>query len=557
MIKSKIKKIHLLLIILIFLAGTFIRINGLGEIPSGLTNDEVNTGYDAYSILKTGKDQWGDIQPNVFLKGFGDYRPPLYTYALIPSIAVFDLNAFSVRFPSAAAGVFTIILVFTLSLLLWESIPIAIIAMALLAFNPWHIAMSRVGIESTFAVFLMVLALNLFLIGIRNRVWFYTSAALFALTIYTYTAYILFTPLLLGAILFIYRKKLLNTKKTLLIFLSIFFILLSPLILGGLFKTASTRSHQVNFTQDVGIINNVNDKRGECRIVFNGRLCQIFQNKFSAFSFTFISNYLNHFSPELLVNTGTKTQYSVLPERGLLYAFEYIFFLIGLVFIFRKKGYGKFMLLFWVLFAPIPDSITGSGHYSRYLLILPSLQLISAVGVYEMWMFFGKKKWVMLLMLIVALYEITAFFITYWSYFPVFYSQYSHYGYKNLMEYVKSNEKRYDKIIISSAINDTKQYVFYLFYTKYDPLLYQSGRNIEKKVETNGWVRVQKIGNVFFLPSIDLDPSYIKKPLSNILLVGAPVEFPKSIKVEYQIKDLKKNLLFEAVELKKNPTFTH
>ena len=556
MIKSKIRKIHLLLIILIFFAGTFTRINGLGKIPAGLTNDEANTGYDAYSILKTGKDQWGDTQPNVYLRGFGDYRPSLYTYALIPSVEIFDLNAFSVRLPAAIAGSLTIILVFTLSLLLWDSIPVAIIAMSLLAFNPWHIAMSRVGIESTFAVFLMVFALNLFLIGIRKRIWFYASALFFALTIYTYTAYIIFIPLFLGVLLFINRKKFLN-KKALLIFLFIFFILLFPLIVRGLFKTASARSHQVNLTQDIGIINNVNEKRGECKIVFNGRLCQVFQNKFSAFAFTFISNYLNHFSPELLVNVGTKTQYSVLQERGLLYAFEYIFFLIGFVFLFRKKGSVKFILLFWILLAPLPDSITGSGHYSRYVLILPALQLIGAIGMYETWMFFGKKKWVMLPVFIIALYEITAFLITYWSYFPVFYSRYSHYGYKNLMEYVKTNENKYDKIIISSSVNDTKQYIFYLFYTKYDPYLYQSGRGIEKKVEENGWVRVEKIGNVFFLPSIDLNLLYAEKPLPNILLIGAPVEFVKTIKAEYQIKDLKKDVLFDTVELKKNPKFTY
>lgn len=552
MIKSKIKKIHLLLIILIFFVGAFIRFHDLGKIPSGLTNDEVNTGYDAYSILKTGKDQWGNIQPNVYLKGFGDYRPPLYTYMLIPSIAIFDLNAFSVRFPAAIAGSLTIILVFTLSLLLWESFPIALIAMVLLAFSPWHVAMSRVGIESTFAVFLLVLALNLFLIGIKKRVWLYVSAILFALTIYTYTAYVIFTPLFLGVLLFINRKKFLN-KKSLLIPLFIFSMILSPLIIGGLFKTAISRSHQVNLTQDIGIINNVNDRRGECRIVFNGKLCQVFQNKFSAFTFTFVSNYLSHFSSELLLNTGTKTQYSVLPERGLLYAFEYIFFLIGLVYLFRKKGSGKFILLFWILLAPLPDSITGSGHYSRYLLILPSLQLIGAIGIYETWIFFGEKKWVLLPVFVIALYEIVAFFITYWSYFPVFYSRYSHYGYKNVIEYIKNNENKYDKIIISSSTNDTKQYVFYLFYTKYDPSLYQSGKGVEKKAETNGWVRVQKIGNVFFLPSIDFNLLYAEKPLSNILLIGAPSEFPKTIKVEYQVKDLKKDVLFDVVELKKNP----
>ena len=70
-LKNKITTFQLILVVCILLAGTFIRMEGLGKIPSGLTNDEANIGYDAYSILKTGKDQWGEKQPNTYFKGFG------------------------------------------------------------------------------------------------------------------------------------------------------------------------------------------------------------------------------------------------------------------------------------------------------------------------------------------------------------------------------------------------------------------------------------------------------------------------------------------------------
>ena len=51
------KKYFLLLLIL--LLALFLRFWQLGEIPSGIHMDEADTGYSAYSILKTGLSQYG------------------------------------------------------------------------------------------------------------------------------------------------------------------------------------------------------------------------------------------------------------------------------------------------------------------------------------------------------------------------------------------------------------------------------------------------------------------------------------------------------------------
>ena len=81
----------------------FLRLWHLGSIPSSLYSDEVDQGYNAYSLLKTGKDEHGKFLP-VSLRSFGDWKPPLPTYLMIPSIMIFGLNEFAVRFPSAILG---------------------------------------------------------------------------------------------------------------------------------------------------------------------------------------------------------------------------------------------------------------------------------------------------------------------------------------------------------------------------------------------------------------------------------------------------------------------
>src|SRR5687768_12237216 len=99
--KIKIKPGYLLVVIMIVAA--ILRLWKLGSIPPGLTPDEASLGYNAYSILKTGRDEYGQLFPTVF-KSFGDYKPGLYTYAVIPFVALFGLNEWTVRLPSALAG---------------------------------------------------------------------------------------------------------------------------------------------------------------------------------------------------------------------------------------------------------------------------------------------------------------------------------------------------------------------------------------------------------------------------------------------------------------------
>src|SRR3972149_10296036 len=91
------------LIVGILLPGFLLRSYDLYSYPSGFTPDEASFGYDVYSILKTGRDQWGKQLP-LSLESFGDFKPPLYAYVLVPSVALLGLNKFSVRFPHALAG---------------------------------------------------------------------------------------------------------------------------------------------------------------------------------------------------------------------------------------------------------------------------------------------------------------------------------------------------------------------------------------------------------------------------------------------------------------------
>src|SRR3989344_1300457 len=104
------KKVLLVILILAFI----VRIVFLDISPPGFNADEAALGYNAYSLITTGKDEWGQTFPLVF-KSFSDYKPGLYVYLAIPFVWLLGLNELAVRLPSVLLGSFSIILIYLLA----------------------------------------------------------------------------------------------------------------------------------------------------------------------------------------------------------------------------------------------------------------------------------------------------------------------------------------------------------------------------------------------------------------------------------------------------------
>ena len=181
----------------------------------GFVDDEAENGYDAYSLLLTGKDQWGASWPITSFRGFGDYRLPAYTYLTIVPVKLFGLTPFAVRFPSAFFGSLTILLIYFFTKELFSGKEgcarskqeiLALLAAFFLAISPWHIGMSRVAIEQVISVFFITLGLWLLLIGRKNSLLIIASGFVFGLSLFIYRPNILIVPFVLGLTLFLYSK---------------------------------------------------------------------------------------------------------------------------------------------------------------------------------------------------------------------------------------------------------------------------------------------------------------------------------------------------------------
>jgi len=548
---KKILNWKLALLFIVLLAG-FLRFYKLGNIPSGFLNDEANAGYDAYSILNTSKDQWGNFLPINNFIGFGDYQPPVNRYSLLIPIKIFGLNEFSVRIVSALAGLLSVVMLYLLTKKLFNK-QAAFFSTLFLALMPWAIGLNRIGHESNLAILFLLIAL-FFGLGEKsgkNLMW---SVFFIALSMYTYSAYIPYAPLVLIVILIVNYKKELKIGyflKPLILFL----ILISPIIFQK--NSASVRFSQVGLTTNInsiGLINNLNDQRGQCLAVLSSGICKITDDKVVLFVGTLIKNYLSHFSPNFLYGNGTPTQFSILPERGLDYLFNFLPLILGFVFLFKNKKQQKigYALIALFLLSPVPDSFTSDGNFTRASMMQPFIALFSGLGIYYVLDLLKEKKKLMYsfvaLFAIIISFSAISFFIIYITYFKNNYSTFSQYGYKDLVQKTYLVKNDYDRIYVSRHLNDAKQYIYFLFYTKYDPLKYQSKKDVSFSTASDGWLSIDRIENIYFLA---LPPTYSElEETSNInsLVISSPRDFSKTIKPVFTVKDKLGNVIFEAVK---------
>src|SRR3989338_2494683 len=134
--------------------------------PPHLTYDEAALGYSAYSILKTGRDEYGQLLPVIF-KSFGDFKPGLYVYLTAQSVAIFGLTEFAVRFPSALAGIFSVWLIYLIVKKIFDE-KLALISAFIASVTPWLIYFSRGAWEVNVSLTLTLAGIYFFLKSLQS-----------------------------------------------------------------------------------------------------------------------------------------------------------------------------------------------------------------------------------------------------------------------------------------------------------------------------------------------------------------------------------------------------
>ncbi len=439
-----------LIFVLILVFSFTLRVYNLDKNPAGFFCDEASIGYNAYSILKTGKDEWGHAFP-LFFEAFGEYKNPLDIYATVPFIARFGLNEFATRLPSVFFNILTGVVLFFIGRKLKNS-ALGLFLMLVYAITPWSIHMSRINWEGQ-QILLLFTALSFLLLlqylqDKKSRSLFLFSV-ISAFCIYTYSPARITAPLffLTSLSYFLYKNR---TRWYNFVFcLIIFIVLLVPF--GYRFhQEGLARWQQVSMFQD--------KKKNPLK--------------------KFTTSYLLHFSPDYLFFKGDigmagqfVTRHSVRGE-GELYIWQLPLIILGLFYVYKKKRAFFWPLAFFLFIYPLPSSLTSDvpPQATRSIAGIIAFTLLSGIGLIPVAEYFQRKKrfW-QLSFIAVFIFIVSILFgkyIYHFQKYPLYSSDFWgwQYGPHEIISYFKDHRSEYKDLYMTGSFNAPE-----IFLKFYDP----------------------------------------------------------------------------------------
>lgn len=525
-------KKQIFFLVVVVLLASFLRLWKLGVVPPSPNWDEVALGYNAYSILLTGKDEYGKVLPFV-LRSYDDYKPALYAYLIIPFIKIYGLDVFAVRLPSALFGIVAVLGTYFLvkEFFAGKKQFLPLLSATLLAISPWHIQFSRIAFESNVGMSLHVLGALFFMKGLKKPIFLFLSSIIFALNLYVYQSNKVFTPLLVFALVIIYRKELFSLSKKIIVSVVLVGIIIAlPMALYVLTsKEALSRAQGVSVFSDTTVFLSENVGRLAVDKQRGDLLGMIVDNRRVLYIKEIISGYIVHFDLNWLFTKGDISRHHA-PNMGLLYLWELPFLLIGiytLIFGLEKDNVSKkakICILAWFLMAPIPASITsGVPHAVRTLNFLPMFQVFIAFGIIASASAIAKLRIKYILVIFYSLFIIFNFLYYISQYFVqqnYFVSADWQYGYKEAISEVKKIDSKYTKIVISNKPHLDQSYMFFLFYLQYPPSVYHK----EAQYSSGGFRENHHFGKYDFRPIVWDEEVKSKQTL----FIGRYLDFPEN-----------------------------
>ncbi|KKQ42456.1 MAG: hypothetical protein US60_C0017G0006 [Microgenomates group bacterium GW2011_GWC1_37_8] len=540
-----INKITLIIIILLALVLRFWR---LDTYPA-LNADEAAIGYNAYSLIQTGLDEHGNSWP-IHFQSFNDYKPGLYFYLVLPLVKILGLNAWAVRIPGAILGVATVYIVYLLvkELLkdrfmqikeLINAEMMASIASLMLAISPWHIHYSRGGWEVNVATFFITYGVYMFIKILKKPDYssFVLCTLSFALSLYAYHAARVVVPLLSLGLLVIYWREIRKQIKNFLFIGLVGLFLLIPLMKDLTRSEISSRSVGVGLFADTGPLARINEQRGQ-HSNYLGLSTKLLHNKVVNYGLAFADNWAEHYQGEFLFLSGDVIQRNKVPETGQMYLFDILFIVVGFIFIIKTfsqytKPYS--LILWWLFIAPTAAALTfQSPHALRAQIMVIPLTIISALGLEKMFRLIRDTRYAIriasyVLLITIVLWNFARYEHMYWLHMAKEYPYSSQYGIEELVTYIKQEQNKYSKVIVTARYD--QPYILFLYYMKYPPAKFQKEHVLTPR-DQFGFSTVNNFDEYHF-QAINWDVDQRANP--NSLLIGTPEEIPDASNIVKEI----------------------
>ncbi len=494
-----------IVIILVMLLAIFVRFYGLGKSPISMNFDEAALGYNAYSLGTNGRDEYGRLLP-LSLRSFNDYKPALYAYLSIPFVKLFGLSEVSTRAVSAVAGVISVLVLLSLLKLFIKDKMTLYLVWLFLSLEPWRIHFSRVALETNLSACLFLLgSYNLLLINksekINKQYIKILLAVLFlGLSVYSYHSARVSSLVLLmlwwidpigwlkNKKWLVFGVKKLRKERIWIGLVAILVILLLPIFLVDDVGLVMTRLRIENLLtryfpytpKELILTENVwLNWRNHPLYYLIGQILGRFTAYLSPINLTVrLFDWVEH-----------SVQY--IPGFVIFGWLSASLVLVGFVTVMQKlkTEFSYRVLIYWMVAGIMPAAATWNWFHSlRSLNIYPVLEVFAALGYLKVFEYMSKKiKKSLVYSAFFLVFAVTASYtinneIVYGAY--VNNGEFQSGGFKQGVKTIMEISKDYDKIIVDSP--HAQSYIFFLFYSSYDPVKLQSYSNLRPKPDKEG-----------------------------------------------------------------------
>ena len=429
-------KFNKLILILIVLLGGIIRFYKLGSIETGFFRDEAALGFNSWSILKTGADEFGRFFPLIF-RSFEVFFMPAYTYLSVPFFAFFGQSEFSARALSALSGTLLIFISYLISKELFKSEKAGWLTALIVSIAPWSIFYSRGAFEGNLGLFFFSLGFYLWIkfLGKGNKKIFFLSLLFFVLSMYSYQASRFIAPIFVFFSILFKSNWLKNIK--LWIFGGLFTLLLYFPVLLLTFSPAGY--HRV-----VGV--------------------SIFSRSFqpSGSGKELLSLYFHYFSPSNLFWQGDYNPQRRVPNYSVFYLWMLPLCLLGIKKVCQTNYKAKKELFLWLLLSPVPAALTRDPfHTYRSILFFLPISLLIGLGFSQFVGNLGKHKIILSGVSFVIIFSLSSFLFNLFKVAPTVFWRDWDYGYREVCNVIKKQPSDL-RIVIDDP--NTESYIHFLFH---------------------------------------------------------------------------------------------
>ncbi len=502
-------------LILIITLAAILRLYRLPSNPPSLYWDEVSLGYNAYSIAQEGLDEHGEIYPKARFIAFGDFKPPGYIYATVLPIKILGLNEFSVRLPSAFAGILLTLVTFYLAILLTRSSKLSYLASFLVAVSPWSIQLSRGAFEANLAALFNVIAILFFLKFVKGKgVFLVLSTVFFILSFYTFNANRIIAPSLLIIFSLIYFKSRVVKEKKWLVFAIVLAVFLTvPSVNYLLSRESKVRFQEVSIFTNLKPLLQANDR---IKLHNNSALSRVLHNRRVEYTKDFLIHFADHFKADFLFFSGDVNPRLSTRNVGLTYLVFMPFFILGILLLVKNYPRVGGLFLIWVIVSIFPAALSKeTPHALRTASIMPVYEIITACGLFFVFKKISfRKPWVVILITLLFTTNIFYYLHDYHIHYPVRWASEWQYGYKQAVQSISKIEDNYDHIVVTESLG--RPYIYFLFFQKINPKYYLQVRNANR--DWFGFWTVEGFGKYQFglekLPNLT----------GRVLVLGKPQE---------------------------------